>query len=121
MLLSVIKRRFPIVVVSVSLLMGLLLLNIQPGTAFAQSPSITLNPFQGPPGTLVNATGSSWTPGDTIQVTWDDGSSLGSTTINTSGNFLVSFTVPNAAPGAHTVNFKDTNTGFSLTATFTVV
>lgn len=123
MLLSVIKRRFPLAVVSVSLLMVLLLLlNIQPRTAFAQSPSITIDPIQGPPGTPVNATGSNWTPGDHMQVTWENGAILvPDTPIDTNGNFVVSFSVPNTAtPGARTISFTDLNSGYSQPVTFTV-
>jgi len=122
MLLSVIKRRFPLAVVSVSLLMALLLLNIQPHTAFAQSPSITIDPLQGPRGTLVNATGSNWTPGDHMQVTWENGAILvPDTTIDTNGNFVVSFIVPDTTtPGARTISFTDLNSGYSQPVTFTV-
>ncbi len=122
MLLAVIKRRLLLAVVSVPLLMGLLLLTVLPGTVFAQSPSVALNPPQGPPGMLVNGTGSYWTPGDPMQVTWEDGTILASTTLDTQGNFLVSFIVPiTAIPGAHTVSFSDLKSGSSQLVTFIVV
>jgi hypothetical protein len=108
-------------VVVFMLLVGLL---SSPHPALAQS-AVTLDPTEGAPGTEVTATGSSWSAGHQVSVQWDDGTELTTTTVDDSGGFTVSFTVPDdAADGQHTVYFVDAppdgGSGYFIPSTFTV-
>lgn len=79
--------------------------------ALAQGNSVTISPTQGPPGTTVTATGSSYSPGDEIQAIWGDttGPDVGSpVTVNSSGDFTATFAVPSGTtPGSYQVIFWD--------------
>jgi hypothetical protein len=58
-------------------------------------PIITLDPTEGLPGTKVTARGSGWPPGHDLIVQWDSsGHDLKVATIDSSGGFTFSFTVP---------------------------
>lgn len=110
MSLATIRRRFTLAIMSVLLLTMLPPLNILPRTAFAQSSSVTLNIYQGPPGTQVTATGSNWVAGDTIHVLWGgtNGQDIKQGTVDSAGNFTIVFTVPSdAEQGVYTVVFWD--------------
>jgi hypothetical protein len=91
--------------------------------ALAQASSVTISPAQGPPGTEVTATGSGWTPGDTIQARWNtlNGATVGSATVNNSGGFTLPFAVPSGtAPVPYVVSFLDAHTNSFENANFTV-
>ncbi len=74
---------------------------------FAQSAaSITVSPGQGPPGTNVTVTGSSWAAKALGRIHWDssDGTALGSFSVNPNGAFSVGVTIPwDALPGGHSI------------------
>jgi hypothetical protein len=72
---------------------------------YRQVPTITLNPAEGPPRTAVTATGSGWPVGREVSVQWEDGTVLVTPTVDASGNFMVSFVVPDAAEGEYTIDF----------------
>ena len=86
--------------------------------------SVSLSPNQGSAGTKVTATGSDWSAGHSINVTWEGQSgNLAQTKVDGNGKFTVSFTVPSTATqGKHTIYFVDGtgNLGYFITATFTV-
>jgi Tol biopolymer transport system component len=94
--------------------------------ALAQT-AVTLNPASGLSGTEVTATGR-WSAGHEIKAHWDDGTVLREATVDSSGGFTVSFTVPaNAPEGRHTMHFVDVppdapfgGSRYSIPATFTV-
>jgi len=92
--------------------------------AFAAASTVSINPNQGSAGTIVTGSGNNWTSAHKIQVTWEDQSTnLGQTTVDTNGNFTVSFTIPSTAPqGSHTIYFVDAtgNLGYFIPQTFTV-
>ena len=92
--------------------------------AFAQGGSVTLSPAQGPPGTEVTATGSGWTPGDTIQAVWntDNGNNVGSpAVVNSGGAFTLTFAVPSGtAQVSYQVAFVDKTHPYVAGANFTV-
>jgi hypothetical protein len=85
------------VIMGFLLLLAALLLGVffHSTPALAQA-TVTLDPTSGPPGTQVTATGSGWTPGREITVRWDD-TDLTTTTVDSSGGFTVSFSVPENA------------------------
>ena len=67
------------------------------------SPSLTVLPTLGPPGTSVTAVGSTFAASLSVAV-YFDGSPVASAMTDESGNFSASFTVPAAADGKHTVS-----------------
>jgi hypothetical protein len=89
------------------------------------SSDITLDPIEGPPGTVVTATGSGWSAGHRVSVQWEDGTELAVTTVDGNGGFTVSFTVPDdATEREYTINFVDAppegGLGYFIPDTFTV-
>jgi hypothetical protein len=92
-------------------------------TALAQDSGVTLSPVQGPAGTQVTATGTGWTPGDTIEATWNGvyGNELGTVVVQPGGTFELTFTVPSdTAPVAYSVAFWDEDQQYFESATFDV-
>ena len=91
-------------------------------TAFAQSSTVSITPTQGPAGTQVTGSGTNWTAGDQMQVSWaDDGSILANTTVKSDGTFTVGFNIPSSAgQGGHNIYFTDLTSRYSLVAVFTV-
>lgn len=93
-----------------------------PFTVTSSTPTITLSPISGPPGSSVTVSGSNFPVSTSITVKFDSNTiaTIPSTlTSSTSGTFSASFTVPSgSSPGSHTV----TATGgtSTATATFTV-
>jgi hypothetical protein len=83
---------------------------------------IIVNPTQGQPGTAVTVTGSSWTPGDVVDISLSPSVSvLTKATVAGDGTFSTTFTVPeNAATGSQFVNAKDETTSQTAQAPFTV-
>jgi hypothetical protein len=75
-------------------------------TAPDAQPTITLDPTEGPPDTEVTATGSRWPAGHEVNVQWEDGTVLATTTVDDNGDFTVSFSVPDdATEGEYTIDF----------------
>ena len=68
----------------------------------------TLSPAQGPPGTAVTASATDWSGCSSMSVSgW--GTTLGTTSIDSTGAFSLSFTVPSNAPvGATQLQFSPT-------------
>jgi hypothetical protein len=115
--------RRPAILGSCILLIAMLLsLTISPQVVFAQSSTVSINPTQGSAGSQVTGTGSNWTAGDQMQVSWaDDGSILANTTVQSNGTFTVGFkTSSNAGQGGHNIYFTDLTSRYFLTAVFTV-
>jgi probable HAF family extracellular repeat protein len=83
-----------------------------PSVPCGEGVPVTLNPTSGPAGTMVTATGCGWAPGAQISVAWENQQHLIDTTVDGSGGFTVSFSVPaNATQGAHQVFFSQSCTG----------
>src|SRR5664279_2090296 len=80
---------------------------VQAGPASANESAPTLSPAQGPAGTRVTAAASDWIGCTSMSVSgW--GSTLATTTINSSGAFSLSFTVPASAAGDQQLQFSPT-------------
>jgi len=94
---------------------------VQAGPASANESAPTLSPAQGPVGTRVTAAASDWIGCTSMSVSgW--GSTLATTTINSSGAFSLSFTIPASAPGDQQLQFSPTCSHSTLMpfVTFTV-
>lgn len=119
---SLFWQRFAIAVSLVLLMTMSLPLTMAPQAAFAQSSTVSINPAQGPAGTHVTGSGTNWTAGDSMQVSWaDDGSILANTTVQSNGTFTVYFTIPSSAGlGGHNIYFTDLSSRYFLVAVFTV-
>jgi hypothetical protein len=93
-------------------------------TISGQAESVTLDPVEGPPGTVITASGSGWSAGHEISVQWGDGTELATATVDDNGDFTVSFTVPDdAAEGEYTIDFvgiPPEGEAYSIPATFFV-
>ncbi len=115
-------RRLAIIGACALLMTISLPLTMSPQAALAQSSTVSINPNQGQAGTQVTGTGSNWTAGDHIQVSWaDDGSILGNTTVQSNDTFTVGFKIPsNAGLGGHTIYFTDLDSRYFLTPVFKV-
>ena len=93
-----------------------------PFTVTSSTPTITLSPISGPPGSSVTVSGSNFPVSTSITVKFDSATIAtipSAVTSSTSGTFSASFTVPSgSSPGSHTI----TATGgtSTATATFTV-
>lgn len=88
---------------------------------FAIVPSLTLAPTSGRVGTTVSVALKGFAAGESVAVTWDGGTTpLGTRTASTLGSATVTFVVPDAAQGAHTVAGAGSS-GNSVSAPFTVV
>ncbi len=112
-----------VIVGSCMLVMTMLLpLIISPHIVFAQASVVSINPTQGPAGTKVTGTGTNWTGGDQMQVSWaDDGRVLGNTTVQSNGTFTVSFIIPTSAgQGGHNIYFTDLTSRYFLIPVYTV-
>jgi len=80
---------------------------VQAGPASANESAPTLSPAQGPAGTRVTAAASDWIGCTSMSVSgW--GSTLATTTINSSGAFSLSFAVPASAAGDQQLQFSPT-------------
>ena len=87
--------------------------------------TVALSTSEGLPGSSVTISGTGFVPGDTIKLTFTDQKKvktvLPSATVNGSGEFSTEVTIPaGAAEGAGKFNAKSTQTGVSITKTFTV-
>jgi hypothetical protein len=81
------------------------------GPAHAQAPSsptVTLAPSSGPPGTAVTATGSGFPANELVSVLYVPTHTFlaGGILVQPDGTFTVKFTIPgNAVPGTFNINF----------------
>jgi hypothetical protein len=101
-------RRILTLIAILAIPLSLTAISALPASADETAP--TLSPAQGPPGTIVNASATDWPGCSSMSVTgW--GATLGTTSIDASGAFSLSFTVPsNAALGATQLQFDPTCT-----------
>jgi fibronectin-binding autotransporter adhesin len=87
--------------------------------------TVTLSASSGAPGSTVTVSGTGLLPGDTVKLTFTDHKKVKTTspsaTVNGSGEFSSEVTIPaGAAEGAGSIAVKSTDTGVSITKTFTV-
>lgn len=86
----------------------------------AAAPTITLNPTSGPPGTVVQVTGSGYTPNGEIEASLWNGTSAYTFTADSYGYLSTTETVPTVDPGLYQFVVTDTTTQSSTTTQFTV-
>ena len=84
------------------------------------SPTITLNPTSGPPGTTVYITGSGYTPNGQIPTQLWNGTSTYTFTADANGNLNTTEVVPNVDPGLYGFTVTDATTQATTTTQFTV-
>jgi len=105
---------------SVSVPSLIIILVIIASAEFALAASVSVSPVVGPPTTKATATGSGFTAGETVSLTFDT-SAAGSAVADSAGNFTQPMLVPKSAqPGAHTVQATGQSSGLLASATFTV-
>ena len=98
----------------------LLIVSLSILTSWASGPSIHLRPSSGPTGSRVDAKGSGFMPGETVQVIFT-GKLVARVTAGGAGAFTAPFKVPkNAVAGDHTITAKGVSSGLIATATYTV-
>src|ERR1700716_2175569 len=86
----------------------------------ARAATVSVSPTAGPPTTKATATGSGFTAGETVTLTFDT-SAAGSAVTDSAGNFTQPVLVPKSAqPGSHTVQAAGQTSGLLASATFTV-
>ena len=88
-------------------------------------PEITLQPDSGPPGTVVQVTGSGFGSFEKVKLTFIDSvngkASLGKATTDATGHFSKNVTIPaNATQGPQTIKAKGHISSRHVTQTFTV-
>jgi len=81
--------------------------------------SLALSSSSGMAGASITANGSSFKPGETVEVTFN-GQTVGSPTVNDGGSFSLSFSVPNVEAGQYGMLAKGGASGFTAAAAFTV-
>src|SRR6202521_4423433 len=97
-----------------------LTLVVTASAAFALAATVSVSPAAGPPTTKASATGSGFTAGETVTLTFDT-SAAGSAIADSTGNFTQPVLVPKSAqPGAHTVQAAGQTSGLLASATFTI-
>jgi hypothetical protein len=85
----------------------------------ASAAELALSASAGPPGTKLTATGTGFTPGAAVTVSFD-ATALKSATVGAAGTFKAAVAVPGgASPGAHTFTATDSS-AVSASAAFTV-
>jgi hypothetical protein len=80
---------------------------------------LTLSTDQGPPGSSLTVTGTSFQPGETVNVLFN-GAQVGSPIADTNGSFQTTFKIPQLANGDYRVEAKGQTSGLSSSATFTI-
>lgn len=102
---------------------GFLLLGLhahaEAGDRAMEAPSLTLTPSAGPPATEVRAHGEGYCMLGSVTLSWDDGEPLVTGEADEHGEISLTFPVPEARPGQHTVTSTSECGGTS--ADFTVV
>jgi hypothetical protein len=90
-----------------------------------ESAALVLQPTSGPPGDPVHVTGERFACANrsrTVELSWDDGRQLGSASLDASGHFDTSFSVPANADGRrHTVRAACSDGSAAVATDFTVV
>jgi hypothetical protein len=81
--------------------------------------SLALSTPSGLAGGSITANGSAFTPGETVDVTFN-GQTVGSPTVNNGGSFSLSFAVPSVQPGQYGMLAKGAASGFTATTAFTI-
>ena len=71
-----------------TIVLGICVAGILAGASFAVAASVSLLPKSGPPTTKTTATGSGFSSGETVSVTFDT-AILGTATTDSAGNFTV--------------------------------
>jgi hypothetical protein len=90
-------------------------------TSFVNAaPVFPLNPTNGPPGTVVQVTGSGFTPNGDINADLWNGTSAYTFSADSSGNLNTTETVPPVDPGTYRFVVTDASTGGSTTTQFVV-
>ena len=83
--------------------------------------TLTINPTSGAVGIQVTISGSGFTANQAFTVTWDDVATTSTGTVDASGVVAITYTIPAAIHGAHTIGVTDgTHTGegtFTIEAT----
>ena len=93
---------------------------IRAAASFAATASVSLSPKFGPPTTRTNATGSGFSPGETVTLT-SDTATLGTATADSSGNFSLAVTVAKSSqPGPHAVQATGKTSGATASTNFLV-
>ncbi len=115
-------RRWLAVAVSLVLLMTISLFLAMPSqTVRAQSSTVSINPTQGPAGSLVTAYLNNWRAGETMYVIWEGNSTPITSAPTRNGPFSISFHIPSNAPlGRHNIQFFARESRYFLVAVFTV-
>src|SRR5438445_9850276 len=84
---------------------------------FTTKPVISLDPTSGGEGSSVTVTGTNFSPGSTATISYDS-TAVATSTVDTTGIFSATFSVPTSSAGPHTVSATDTVAN-SATAPFT--
>ncbi|MBN1190204.1 MAG: IPT/TIG domain-containing protein [Dehalococcoidales bacterium] len=76
---------------------------------FKMTSGITIDPPNGSVDTTVNVSGSGFTAGSPLKITYDDDpiNKLGTVTVNDTGDFLFSFKIPTSKAGLHIIKVID--------------
>jgi hypothetical protein len=83
--------------------------------------TLAFNPTQAAPGASLVVTGAGFQPGETVNLTFN-GPQVGTATVDTNGDFSITFTVPAAlAAGQYGVTATGVTSGVVVNATYTLV
>jgi hypothetical protein len=82
--------------------------------------ALTFSVPQAAPGTSLTVTGTSFQPGEMVQLLFN-GPLVGSATADTTGAWAVTFTVPTVTPGAHDATATGQTSGITTTVSYTVL
>ena len=101
-------------------LAAIVVLEILAAASFAATASVSLSPNLGPPTTRTTATGSGFSSGESVTLTFDT-ATLGHATADSSGNFSLGVTVAKSAqPGSHAVQATGKTSGLTASTKFLV-
>lgn len=92
-----------------------------PGLTFLVTPSVTVSPTTGVPGTQVTVTGSGFGAGETdVTVTYDGSAVVSGLSSSVVGGWSATFSVPPSAAGPHTIRASSSLTSATADITFTI-
>jgi hypothetical protein len=80
---------------------------------------LTLSTDQGPPGSSLTVTGTSFKPGETVNVFFN-GAQVGAPIADTNGSFQITFKVPQLPNGDYQIDAKGQSSGLTSSQKFTV-